>query len=254
MTATLAHSLNRTVVIRATRETVFRYFTDSARWAAGWGAGSSIDARPGGSMRIRYPDGTEAVGEVLDIAAPERIVFSYGYGSGAPIPAGGSRVTIHLDAHEAGTRVRLVHEMADAAVRDQHIQGWRYQLSLFGNLVANDVNAGAAVLVDGWFDAWAMTDEGERERAVESITASTIQFGDKFSVIDGRSELVQHIGGALRFMPGVRLRRNGDIRHCQGTVLADWIATRDGQPLGTGTNVFVLEPGGRIGSVTGFWN
>src|SRR2546430_870040 len=102
--AALAHSLDRTIVIRAKRETVFRYFTDTARWAAWWGEGSTIDARPGGAVRIRYPDGTEAVGDVQEIAAPERIVFSYRYASGAPIPAGGSRVTIHLDAHEAGTR------------------------------------------------------------------------------------------------------------------------------------------------------
>src|SRR5262249_5445683 len=45
----LTHSLNRTVVIRAMPETVFRYFTDSARWAAWWGHGSTIDARPGGA-------------------------------------------------------------------------------------------------------------------------------------------------------------------------------------------------------------
>ena len=36
------------VRIEADRETVFRYFTDSGRWAAWWGAGSTIDPRPGG--------------------------------------------------------------------------------------------------------------------------------------------------------------------------------------------------------------
>ncbi len=49
---TFSHRLDRTVLIVADVDTVFRYFTDSARWAAWWGAGSTIDARPGGHVRI----------------------------------------------------------------------------------------------------------------------------------------------------------------------------------------------------------
>ena len=39
--------LDRTVVIRARPETVFGFFTDSGRWAAWWGAGSTIDPQAG---------------------------------------------------------------------------------------------------------------------------------------------------------------------------------------------------------------
>jgi hypothetical protein len=56
----LTQTLERSVLIHAERATVFRYFTDSARFARWWGEGSSIDARPGGAMRIRYPNGIEA--------------------------------------------------------------------------------------------------------------------------------------------------------------------------------------------------
>ena len=253
--AALAHSLDRTLVIRAKRETVFRYFTDTARWAAWWGPGSTIDARPGGAMRIRYPDGTEAVGEVVEVTAPARIVFTYGYASGTPIPAGASRVTIDVDPHEAGSRVRLTHAFTDAAVRDQHIQGWRYQLSLFGNVVANEINKDPSSLVDAWFGAWAIADEGERRRALEAIAAPDVQFGDRFSVIDGRDELVEHIGGAIRFMSGFRIQRKGDVRHCLGTLLVEWTASRgENQQFAAGANVFVLDANGRIASVTGFWN
>ena len=109
----LPHRLDRTVVIRAPRDLVFRFFTDTPRWASWWGSGSSIDARPGGRMLIRYPGGVEASGEVVEVSPPERIVFTYGYVSGKPaIPPGGSRVTIHLDPHHDGTRVRLTHELA----------------------------------------------------------------------------------------------------------------------------------------------
>jgi hypothetical protein len=39
---------------------------------------------------------------------------------------------------------------ADEQQRDEMAQGWRFQLSLFGNLVANDLHAGASTAVDGW--------------------------------------------------------------------------------------------------------
>jgi uncharacterized protein YndB with AHSA1/START domain len=252
---TLAERLDRAIVIRARPDIVFRYFTDSGRWARWWGAGSSIDPRPGGEMRIRYPDGTEAAGEVIEIAAPTRIVFTYGYASGAPIPPGGSRVTIRVDPHEQGARVALTHEFADAAVRDQHVQGWRYQLSLFSNVVVDEALAGAADAVDAWFAAWATVDERARRDALARIAAPTVTVRDRYSAIDGLEELHAHIGAALRFMPGVRLQRTGGVRHCQGTALADWTATGpEGRASATGTNVFVFDADGRITAVTGLWN
>src|ERR1700689_3071664 len=130
----LTHKLDRSVVIQATRETVFRFFTDSARWAKWWGVGSTIDARAGGKVLIRNPGGVEALGEVLEVVPPERIVFTYGFAPGKPIPAGSSRVTISLEPCEAGTRLHLLHEFPEAAVRDEHVQGWRFQLSLFANI------------------------------------------------------------------------------------------------------------------------
>ena len=69
---TLTHQLDRTIVIGAPPATVFRYFTDSPRWAAWWGAGSTIDARPGGRVLIRYPGGVEAAGEVVEVNPPDR--------------------------------------------------------------------------------------------------------------------------------------------------------------------------------------
>ena len=100
MPTPLPFTLQRTVMIRATPDTVFRFFMDDRRWASWWGAGSTIDPRPGGRVRIRYPDGTEVSGDVVEIVSPRRLVFTYGYVKGTPIPAGGSQVTIQLDVHE----------------------------------------------------------------------------------------------------------------------------------------------------------
>jgi uncharacterized protein YndB with AHSA1/START domain len=255
MTTTLLHSLERSVEIRAIPETVFRFFTDEKRWAAWWGAGSTIDARRGGRVVIRYPDGTEASGEVIEISIPRRLVFTYGYATGTLIPPGGSRVTLRVEATAGGTRVHVTHDFADAAARDHHVQGWRYQLSLFANVVADEANAGAADIVDGWFGAWAIVDERAREDALARVAAPEVRVRDRFSQVDGVADLVPHIGASQRFMPGIRLERSGAIRHCQGIVLADWVAvSTDGQERASGTSVFALGLDGRIDSVTGFWN
>ena len=252
---TLTHQVDRTVVIQATPAVVFAFLTETPRWAAWWGAGSEIDARPGGRMKIRYPDGTEATGEVIEVRAPERIAFTYGYESGKLIPPGGSRVTIDLEPVGAATRLHLTHEVAEAIVRDQHIQGWRYQLSLFANVVADAVNAGAAGVVDAWFEAWADPDARSRERTLSRIADDTLRFRDRYSTTDGVADLVAHISAAQHFMPGIRMQRHGEVRHCQGTVLADFVArSSDGQQRASGTNVFVFGADGKLDWVTGFMN
>ena len=249
----LPYQLERIVTIQADRQTVFRFFTDPARWASWWGAGSTIDARPGGALLIRYPDGTEAVGDIVEVAPPERIVFTYGYASGKPIPPRSSLVTIRLDKDGAATRLHFMHQFAEEHVRDEHVQGWRFQLSLFGNVVLDEVHAGATDAVDRWFSAWAEPDAALREQGFAAITARDIRFRDRFSLIDGLADLVAHVGAAQRFMPGVRMERRGEVRHCQGTVLADWIwQLPDGDQRASGTNVFVFRPDKKIESVTGF--
>lgn len=254
MMTALDHALERTIVIRALPETVFEFFTDSARWAAWWGAGSTIEPRPGGRVYIHYPEGTEALGEVLEVVPPKRLVFTYGYANGQPIPAGGSRVTITLLPHDEGTHLSLTHELPDPIVRDAHVQGWRYQLSVFANTVTDRLNAGAAEAADAWFRAWSVTDAGERERLLASVADVGVRFRDRFSNVDGLAELVPHIGAAQHHMPNIRLERRGNVRHCQGMMLADWaVVGGDGQPKGSGTNVFMLGANGRITAVTGFW-
>jgi uncharacterized protein YndB with AHSA1/START domain len=247
----LPYCLERTVIIQATPETVFRFFTDSRRWAKWWGEGSTIDARPGGKVHVLHPGGVETLGEVLEIAAPSRIVFTYGYASGNPIPPGSSRVTLRLEADPQGTRLHLLHEFAEPGPRDQHVQGWRFQLSVFANAVANEVYADAAGTVDAWYGAWAVADDKAREEALAKIVTPAIRFRDRYSLLDGLADLTAHTGAAQRFMPGIGLRRKGEIRHCQGTVLADWVAAgSDGKERMSGTSVFLFAPDGRLDSVT----
>jgi hypothetical protein len=223
--------------------------------AGWWGAGSTIDARPGGKVYIRHPNGVETLGEVLEVREPERIVFTYGYATGKPIPPGSSRVSIRLEPDEAGTRLHLRHEFAEVGPRDEHMQGWRFQLSMFGNAVSNEVYADAARSVDAWFGAWAIADDKSRGESFSGIVTPRIQFRDRFSLLDGLADLTAHTGAAQRFMPGIHLERNGEVRHCQGTVLADWIAIdKDAKERMSGTSVFVFGAGEKIDSVTSFTN
>ena len=246
------HVLDRTLVIRARRDTVFSFFTDSTLWAAWWGAGSEIDARATGRMRIRHPNGLEAFGEVVEVTAPSRIVFTYATPSGQPA---NSLVTIELEAHEDGTRLHLTHAFVTAPERDAYVQGWRFHLSLFANSVSDTVNAGADQVVDRWFSAWSEVDADRRDAELAAVAAPDVRFFDRYSCIAGLDELRAHVAAVHRFIPGRRLTRRGPVRQCQWCLLADWTAVgADGSEQGSGTNLFVLDADRRIASVTGFWS
>ncbi|MDE3196439.1 MAG: SRPBCC domain-containing protein [Acidobacteriota bacterium] len=251
----LPYRLDRTVTIKARPETVFRFFTESAMWAKWWGAGSTIDARPGGKVYIRHGNGVESLGEVVEVRAPEQIVFTYGFAGGKPIPPGSSLVTIRLEAVAAGTRLSLIHEFAEEAARDLHIQGWRFQLSLFANAVANDVYGEVTKAVDAWFAAWTVPDDGARRQLLESIVTPEIHFADRHSLLDGMADLMAHTRASQIYRPGITMKRSGPVRQCQGTAICDWIAVDgEGKEQVTGTNVFVFAVDGRIASAAGFAN
>ena len=215
----------------------------------------SIDARPGGALRIVYPGGTSASGEVLELRPPERIVFSYGYdGAGKPIAPGGSRVTIRLGDHPEGTCLTFLHDLADGPTRDHHVQGWRYHLAVFANVVANEAHAGATALAERWFAAWNEPEARVRSAAFAALVSPDVVFQDAYSCTRGLEDLDAHVTGAKVHMPGIRLERAGEARHCQGTVLVDWVAKLpDGKAMARGTNVFELDPDGRFTRVVGLW-
>ena len=251
----LPFSLERTVIIPARRETVFRYFTDSTRFAAWWGAGSQIDARIGGRMVIRHPGGVVATGEVVEVEPGRRIVFTYGYeDTKHTIPPGGSRVTVTLEDASGWTRLSLRHDIADEKARDHHIQGWRYNLAVFSNVASAEEHAGAAARVDALFRAWGEPDTAARQRLLEESVAPDLVFRDQYSATFGLEDLQAHLAAVVIFMPGMRLARDGNLQHCQGTAIARWTATgADGAAKGRGSNVYDFAPDGRISRLIGLW-
>lgn len=250
------HLLERTVDIGAPVDVVFEYFSNSASWAAWWGPGSEIDARPGGRLLIRHSNGVEVTGEVLAVDPPRRIVFTYGYATGEQQPkVDGSRVTIALEPRGTSTRLSLTHAFADVAHRGAFVQGWRFQLSVFATVIADRLHAGAAETVDAWFAAWSNPDGPSRDAEVERLAAADVRFRDRYSLVQGHEDLQAHLAAVHRFMPGLRITRDGAVRHCQGVVVVDWVARApDGAERGRGQNVFTLGGDGRIADVVGLWS
>jgi uncharacterized protein YndB with AHSA1/START domain len=238
----------RSVVICAPREAVYRFFTDSERFARWWGAGSRIDPRAGGELVIRYPDGVIAGGQVVEMDEGKRIVFTYGYADPKkPIPLGGSRVEVVLDEIAEGTRVTLRHSNVPPETVAEHAPGWRFQLSLFAKVVAADVHAAAEERVDAWFAAWNEPDPGAR-RAALACAADDVTFLDDYACIAGLDDLVDHIR-AVRERVFAHVERDGSVAFCQGTALVRWRV----EGVGAGTNVFDFGPDGRIERMVGFW-
>jgi len=249
------HSLDRSLVICAPREVLFRYFVDSERFAAWWGAGSTIDARVGGDVRIVYPNDVVVTGTVQAIEPDRSIAFTYGYeDEGKPIPPGGSLVTIELSDHADGTLLELRHDLREPVARDQHIPGWRFQLAHFANIVTKEQHTGANAHADTWFEAWFEPDAERRAELLRSCASDEVTLQDGYAAVRGRTELNEHIAACQQHMSSARMQRIGDVRSCQGTGLCEWQALdADGNKTSGGTNVIRFAPDGRIGGVVGIW-
>lgn len=235
----------RTCVIRARPDVVFRFFTETPRWAAWWGEGSRIDPRPGGEMYIRYPNAAVARGEVVEIGA-DRIVFTFGYEDPKqPIRPGGSTVELSVAPHPEGTLLTLRHTVETEAIRDQHVAGWRYQLAVFANVAARDAHERGGQAIAAWFDAWNTDDEARRRDLLAGSCVPDVVFREAWAALAGLDDLVAHIG-IVRRMVAATLEA-GSPRFCQGTALVDWKAGEKTR----GTNVFDLDADGRIARVVG---
>jgi uncharacterized protein YndB with AHSA1/START domain len=232
---------------------VFRFFTDSAHWARWWGAGSRIDARPGGEMLICYPGGSTAQGTVERVEPPDRIVFTFGYDRpNTPIAPRGSRVTITLTEVPGGTRVVLRHEVATDAIRGEHVAGWRYHMAVFGDVVTRELAETATSTIDRYLRVWSETDAAARGAVLAEVCGEGVVYRDKFGNTSGRDDLNEHIAAVQRHMPS-SLERDGEPRVTLGMALVDWNAVKDGATVARGTSVVELDPDGRIARVTGFW-
>ena len=139
----LPHHLDRTVVIKATPETVFRFFTDSTRWASWWGAGSTIDANPGGKVYIRHPNGSGNAGRSSG-SAPARNDHLH-----LRVRAAANPYRLEVRESPFGWNPTTTERGCICGMNSPKparaistCKGGAIQLSVFSNVVANEVYAG----------------------------------------------------------------------------------------------------------------
>ena len=129
--------VEREVLIRAPLETVWACWTDPDRLVRWMGTNASIDLRPGGDVRIAYGNGAVMLGSVLEVDAPRRLVFTWGWEDPAElVRPGESRVEVDLDELVEGTRVRVRHLGLPAAEAAGHGEGWDYFLGRLAEAAA----------------------------------------------------------------------------------------------------------------------
>ena len=134
-----------TVQIAGTPENVFPYFTDPARYVQWMGSEATLEPVPGGTYRVRMPDGFEAAGTFLRMDPPHVLAFTWGFAdgdaaqrskherteasAGNPMPAGSTRVTVTLNAVDGGTRLTLHHDdLPNDELHDGHRIAWQTYL------------------------------------------------------------------------------------------------------------------------------
>lgn len=247
--------LVRSVPLAAPRPVAFAHFVENARFAAWWGAGSTVAPEPGGPVRIVHPNGVTVHGTVREIVAGTSLSFTWGYDDpNKPIAREGSLVTLALADAADGCVVTVRHAFADDAQRAPFDAGWRFHLAQLANLAADAAHAQAEAMLDAWFLAWNDADDASRGDRLARCTTDTVRLQDRWSCLVGRADLHQHIGICLRMAPGTTMARTGPVRHCQGTALVGWRAQdAQGTERGQGTNVVTFAADGRIAGVVGFW-
>lgn len=115
-------------VLPAPPDEVFRAWTDPAElrhWMSPVGeVEAEVDPRPGGLLRIvMVGEGRriEHTGEYLEVRSPSLLSFTWRSEYTGEEP---TLVTVRLEPHPEGTRLRLTHEGLPAAARTSHGQGW----------------------------------------------------------------------------------------------------------------------------------
>jgi uncharacterized protein YndB with AHSA1/START domain len=113
------------IAIRAPAADVFAMFVDPAKLVLWIGIRALLEPRPGGAFRFELVPGEFCSGRYVEVDPPRRVVFTWGWESGAlPVAPGASTVEVDLEESDGLTHVRLTHRGLDAAMRGMHADGW----------------------------------------------------------------------------------------------------------------------------------
>jgi len=150
--------LEMTRFIRAPREKVFDAFTNEAALAAwhcprGLQVGEvTVDVRVGGRYRIGMVTrdgktyGSSGIYQVIE--RPSFLAYTWAWDGEGDISARTTLIEITLTEKDGGTQLHMRHTgFPDAAVRDDHNQGWTSVFNRLGDYLDPQGSAGNVVLV-----------------------------------------------------------------------------------------------------------
>jgi uncharacterized protein YndB with AHSA1/START domain len=100
-------------------------FTDPARLVCWIGLRALLEPRAGGAFRFELLPGEFCSGRYVELVPGRRVVFTWGWESGAlPVAAGSTTVEVDHDERDGVTHVRLTHRGLDEMMRAMHADGW----------------------------------------------------------------------------------------------------------------------------------
>ena len=103
--------------------------------------------------------------------------------------------------------------------------------------------------------AWVEPDATARLALLEQAWAAEAVYCDPLAVVAGREALSDHIGQTQAAMPGSRIEVTSEpVRHHDSAFFRWTMTDASGATVMTGFDVVQLDPSGRIGRLTGFFD
>jgi uncharacterized protein YndB with AHSA1/START domain len=132
-------AVTRELVIDASPETVWEFLTDPEKIKRWKGVLVSFDATAGAAYRIEVIPTHIAAGKVVELDPPHRLVYTWGWEQGGPVPPGSTTVEYELLPHGEGTLLRLTHrDLPGAGAAGRHAHGWEHYLDRLATLAGGD--------------------------------------------------------------------------------------------------------------------
>jgi uncharacterized protein YndB with AHSA1/START domain len=259
-------SITTSVTINADQSTVWKFLSEQPKFL-GWmtflpGApipsGSTFEPKPGGTLRIIFPDGTEAKGSVLELTPPAKLVFTWGYEpdrAKTGLRPGSSRVEATTLSVPEGTIVTLTHSgpMSDELAKE-HEGGWRHYLSQLAVQATMDFHQQRlSPALEAYFAASNEADPAKRDALLDRCCEPNVKVRNAFTCSDSLPDLSASIANGLRHMRGAKLAQNGPVQHIHGFARVPWkVVTPEGKPMFKGENFVRFTPRGKMAEIVGF--
>ena len=128
-TANETTTIEKTVRIAASPETLWQFWTDPARLAEWWGSESEVVTEPGGLFRVVMDNGPVMRGTFTELEPPHRLVFTFGWehnADGEALAPGSTRVEVTLTPDGDETVLVLRHFDMPSSHASDHDKGWTY--------------------------------------------------------------------------------------------------------------------------------